>query len=146
VLLAAFPPRPATESKPASRQAVPQRVAIYPPLVAAYVTADGSGVHVAATAGVERSEIVEGGLGNIFPQLHASERLSTIGGRSAVPADPEQVLALQPDTVVTWGWATNGLERMGLPVASVSTTELVPMCEQVARIAGKPEAIAHLAT
>jgi iron complex transport system substrate-binding protein len=144
VLLAAFPPRISTSMKPASLQAAPRRVAIYPPLVAAYVTADESGAHVAATSEVERTEIVDGVFGKIFPQLHTSERLSTVGGRSAVPADPEQLLALQPDRVATRAWATNGLEQMGLPVTSVSTTDLVQMWQQVAEITGKPEGIADL--
>ncbi len=74
--------------------------------------------HIAAVASYLRDAVSQGPLGSIYP--HAASLPSVItAGRSAIPGDPEQVLSLRPDAVITWAWFSEALVAAGLPVLAM---------------------------
>jgi ABC-type Fe3+-hydroxamate transport system substrate-binding protein len=113
----------------------PQRVVIFPPLLAAYLTIDKTADHLLAAAEGERTEIGKGPLRLYFSSLDHLPSVPTLGANSAIPSDPEQVLLLSPDRVVVWAWAAGGLDRLGLPVAAVTQTGIAESWRAIGAIA-----------
>jgi iron complex transport system substrate-binding protein len=123
-----FEPAPSVESPQR-----PSRIALFPPLLSAYATIAGSAEPIVASSAGEKELATTGILGHVFPRLKDISLLSTVGGRSAVPSDPESVLALDPDLTVTWAWATGGLEKLGTPLAVIRSVDPVAMWRDAAK-------------
>ncbi len=107
----------------------PTRLAIYPPLLASYLTIEGSSAHILAVSGAERKAIATGLFGRIFP---------TIKRLSLVSADPEQILLLAPDKIIVWSWMIGGLEKVGIPIERMDTTDLIDTWKRLGQIAQRP--------
>jgi ABC-type Fe3+-hydroxamate transport system substrate-binding protein len=122
----------------------PQHVAIYPPLLSAYLTTDHSGDHVAAISETEKETIAAGLLGEIFPAVRRAATLITVGSRSAIPGDPEQILSLMPDRVIVWAGTGEGLDKIGAPIEEIRNTDLVTTWQRISEIAGRPNAVVEL--
>jgi iron complex transport system substrate-binding protein len=135
LMLAAFPPR--AGHLPAATPHGPKRVAIYPPVAAAYATL-GNASDLSAASLPERQMIAAGALGAIFPPLRHLQSLATVGGRSAIPSDPEQLLLLAPSNIIVWAWATGGLEALGFPSEEISSTETASLWKRIGVIAQGP--------
>ncbi|QGM44290.1 ABC transporter substrate-binding protein [Methylocystis heyeri] len=117
------PPHVSSLASPsAADRRAPQRVVIFPPLLAAYLTIDKAADHLLAAPEGERREIAKGALRHYFSTLDRLSSVPTLGANSAIPSDPEQVLLLSPDRVVVWAWAAGGLDRLGLPIAAIAQT------------------------
>lgn len=114
----------------------PSRLAIYPPVVVAYLTAAENTHSLLAVSETERNLLVRGLFGDIFPSLDKVGTLDTVGGHSAVPNDPEQVLRLSPDRVVTWRWAVGGLDKLGIPITDLDSAEEIAIWKEMAAVAG----------
>jgi len=119
----------------------PQRAVIYPPLLAAYLTIDGKATNILAASEAEIENLSADILRRIFPSAVGLQTVATVGGRSAVPADPEQVISLAPDAVLVWPWATGGLERIGIPLASISVTDAVGIWQRIGDITDQRERV-----
>jgi iron complex transport system substrate-binding protein len=116
----------------------PSRLAIYPPAVVAYLTAAENAGGLLAVSEAERELLVNGPFGEIFPSINDVSTLATTGGHSSVPSDPEQVLRLSPDRIVTWRWAIGGLDKLGTPITTLGSAEEIAIWNEMAAVAGRP--------
>lgn len=117
----------------------PERTIIFPPLLAAYVTLDETATHILAVPKGEKEAIGNGLLRSYFPSLSSLSIVPTLGGKSAIPSDPEQALLLSPDRIVVWAWATGGLDKVGLPVTSIAQTDIAESWRAIGAVAQKPQ-------
>ncbi len=120
----------ADEVLPRALPSAPMRLAIYPPLLASYLTIDGTSAHVLAVSEAERKSIASGLFGRIFPSIKSL---------SVVPADPEQMLLLAPDKIIAWSWAPAELGKVGIPIERMDTTDLIGTWKRLGQIAQRPE-------
>ena len=146
LLFSAFPPRLPGKGEARDKLAIQaaRRVAIYPPLVAAYLTVDDTAGNILAVSEGDRLDVARGLFGQMFPPLRHVLNLAMLGGRSAVPGDPEQVLLLAPDRVIVWAWARGGLENIGVPLEPIASTDLSETWRRIGQIAEKPERVDDL--
>lgn len=84
--------------------------------VDAFITADGGASHLAAISQSVRTELSSRLFSEIAPGLDTLPRLFTSRPDSAIPSDPEQLLALDPDAVVAWPGQARPLENVGMSV------------------------------
>lgn len=136
LLTALYPPRVIAR---APGNEPPSRAAIYPPAVVAYLTAAGSTRGLLAISEQERELLSQGIFRQIFPSLKNISELTTVGNRSSIPNDPEQVLRLSPDRIVTWRWAVGGLDKLGIPLTNIDSPRQVAIWKTMAIVAGHPE-------
>ncbi len=122
-----------------SAVSAPQRPAIYPPLLTAYITVEGRAPHVPAITEVEQSFIASGLFGHMFPVLEDLPKLATLGRKSSVPGDPEQILLLAPDAILVWSWATGGLEKIGISFERITSTDVLESWRQLGGFIHDPQ-------
>jgi iron complex transport system substrate-binding protein len=131
---------PTVEERPGhSASLAPQHPVIYPPLLTAYITIEGQAPHVPAITEVEQSFITSGLFGRMFPMLEDLPKLATLGRKSSVPGDPEQILLLAPDAVLVWSWATGGLEKIGISFERITSTDALESWHQLGDVIHDPQ-------
>jgi len=97
-----------------------RRVVIFPPVLAAYATIDQGCEHIvgASTLGTDEEKthdplyVAHACLARVPP-------MATLPRGTTFPADPEQVLLQQPDTVLLWRNTGEALRSAGLPVVDI---------------------------
>jgi len=130
LVVGAAPPRVIDASRPpatvaagstdhAAGSPAPDRVVIFPPALWSYLTLDPHPNHIAAAAEYLREVMAGGLLGQVFPEISNVPVVATQGKETAIPGDPEQLLMLHPDAVLTWRWFSASLVHAGLPVVSL---------------------------
>src|SRR5262249_2110439 len=95
-----------------------ERVVVFAPFLSPYLTIDQGEQHIVAVAPYLEQTVARTLLGEIFPQVASLPVVSTVG-RSAIPGDPEEVLRLHPDAVITWAWFSDALAAAGLPLVGL---------------------------
>jgi iron complex transport system substrate-binding protein len=137
LFIALYPPRVIAR---APSDELPSRAAIiYPPAVVAYLTAAESARGLLAISEQEHELLSQGLFGDIFPSVENIGEVTTVGNRSSIPNDPEQVLRLSPDRIVTWRWAVGGLDKLGIPLTSIDSPRQMAIWKTMAIVAGHPE-------
>lgn len=103
------------EETHAASASAPQRVVVFPPVLWDYLTIDDSAAHVMAIARYLHVSMVKGLLGRVFPEAGNTQIVSTVGENSAIPGDPEQLIFLKPDAVLSWAWLSEPLRAIRFP-------------------------------
>lgn len=104
--------------------AAPARHAlIFAPVASIYLTVDGDPEHIAATSSSRSSEneLSRGLLRRVFPSVRDLAPAPTAGGAGAVPGDPEAILLLRSDAILSWSWFAAPLLRIGAPLAQLDS-------------------------
>jgi iron complex transport system substrate-binding protein len=106
--------------------AVPaRRVVIFPPVSWDYITVDEGAGHILAVSHFMQKELREGLLGRIYPESTGITTAFTSGIDTAVPGDPEAILIVQADAILSWAHFSDSLKNVGLPVAEVRMLDSV---------------------
>lgn len=92
-----------------------ERAVLFAPFLSPYLTIDEGEKHIVAVAGYLKEIAAETLLGVVYPRAASLSSVMT-AGRTAIPGDPEAVLLLRPDAVITWTWFSDALASAGLPV------------------------------
>lgn len=95
-----------------------QRVLIFPIVLSGYMTVQNGSAPVSAASPVALEQARGEMLDKIYPEMREIRALSTLG-KSAAPADPEQVLAEKPGAVLAWAEQSDGLKKAGLPTVEI---------------------------
>lgn len=103
----------------ALREKAAQRVIFFSAHLEEYVTLDQGFQHIAAAAHYYKNNLRQTLLSEIYP---VSWRISFVGGDSAAPGDPEELLALSPDAIFTWTWSASMLRQFDLPVIALQSS------------------------
>lgn len=122
-----------------------RRVVIYPPVFWAYLTVDGGPTHTPAAAAYQKEEIRQGLLHQVFPAAADLPDAATLEHDTAIPGDPERILALKADAILSWSQFSGALTKIGAPVVQLDLkptgdgSEPEAMWRLMGRLAGKPE-------
>ena len=135
--LAAAPP--AVLPAATSGLAPPHRVVILPPVLAGYATLERSLRHVAGVSKIVKEQFKPDILSRVYPGIGALPSAGMIA-----PADPEIILSLHPDAVVTWKSSSALLATFGLPGLvpvdpSPADESRLAMWSQLAKVSGTTE-------
>ncbi len=136
-------------------QAVPvalpaSRVLIFPPLFWAYLTVDGGADHMPAAVAYQKADIRQGLLRHVFPAAADLPDAATLGRDSAIPGDPEQIMALKADAIFSWSQFSGVLKKIGAPVVQFALQptgderDQNAMWRLMGAIAGKPDRVERL--
>lgn len=120
-----------------------RRAVVFPPVLGIYLTVDGGPDHVRATARYQTDTIQQGLLRRVFPAAADLPTAATIGRDSAVPGDPEQILALGADAVFSVSQFSASLKSVGVPLVLLdfnptgTNRDTEAMWRLIAAVAGK---------
>ncbi len=126
------------------------RVLIFPPVLAAYLTVDASTQHLAAAVAYQKTEIQQGLLHYVFPEAARLPDAATLGRDTAIPGNPEQVMALGADAIFSWWQFSAVLTRIGAPVVRLDIKRTrdeqgrEALWRLLGSIAGRPDRVARL--
>jgi len=93
-----------------------KRALIFPPVLPAYLTVDEGSGHLAAAVTYQRTDIQSGLLRYVYPAAVQLPNAATLGYNTAIPGDPEQIVALDADAVFSWAHFSGSLAKIGTPV------------------------------
>ena len=99
-----------------------RRVMMYPPFLWDYLTIDEGPTNILSVSPFSTDEIQEGLFRIIYPDVSNIGRAPTVG-RTAIPGDPELVLAASPDAVFVWAWFDGSLGDLGIPLVRMGRGE-----------------------
>jgi iron complex transport system substrate-binding protein len=105
--------------RPVSVERPLRRVVLFAPSLWDYLTADGGSRHILATSSFQTDEIRANLLGHVYPDAENLRVVTTVGRSSAIPGDPEQLMALDTDGIVVLSNLTASLPQLGLPVVQL---------------------------
>lgn len=106
-------------TQPSRAMATPaQRVVIFPVVLSSYLTMQNGSSSILAASPLALEQARGEMLDKAYPEMREIGNIATLG-KSAAPADPEQVMKLSPGAVLAWAEQSDGLSKAGLPVVEI---------------------------